>query len=84
MLMLEYVSNSLEQERRSGRLDELSVQFPRLGAQNMQAQKVPPPVRLPFPSCPEYEHDPAQLNKAARDVFFFSSEVFRLEKESLP
>lgn len=51
--LLEYVNRFLEQERRSGRLDELSVQYLHLGAQRKQAtQKAPPPVWIPVPAMP--------------------------------
>lgn len=51
--LLNYVNCFLEQERRSGRLDELGVQYLHLGAQNKQAaQKVPSPVWIPVPVMP--------------------------------
>ena len=53
MLTPEYVNWFLEQERRSGRLDELGVQYLHLGVQNKQAaQKTPPPVWIPVPVMP--------------------------------
>ena len=51
--LLEYVNGFLEQERRSGRLDELSEIYLHLGAQDRQAmQKDPPPVWIPVPIMP--------------------------------
>ena len=52
--LLEYVNGFLEQERRSGRLDELSEQYLHLRAQNRQAaRKVPlPSVWIPVPAIP--------------------------------
>ena len=48
--LLEYVNRFLEEERRSGRLDELSGEYLHLGNQKKQAaQKVPPPVWIPIP-----------------------------------
>lgn len=51
--LLKYVNSVLEQERRSGRLDELSEQYLHLGAQKKQVmQNVPPPVLVPVPAMP--------------------------------
>jgi cyclohexadienyl dehydratase len=48
--LLEYVNGFLEQERRNGRLDELSEQYLHLGAQKKRTpRRVPPPVRIPVP-----------------------------------
>ena len=51
--LLEYVNGFLEQERRSGRLDLLSVLYLHLGVQDKQApRRVPPPVWIPVPVMP--------------------------------
>lgn len=51
--LLEYVNGFLEQERRSGRLDLLSVLYLHLGVQDKQdPRKVPPPVWIPVPVMP--------------------------------
>ncbi len=51
--LLEYVNGFLEQERRRGRLDELSEQYLHLGAQKKRTpRRVPPPVRIPVHAMP--------------------------------